>query len=163
MKAGTLTIINADGQDVNMHVEIADAEPSRELGLMFRTSMAPDEGMLFDFGGPSTGGFWMQNTLLPLSIAFIEQNGNILNIEDMQPLDTSITNAAGTYYYALEANQGFFKANNILTGGKALLPVVLDSADGSGLVIPGMPDCSYASEPEQTAVPQVELASLPGC
>ena len=145
LKTGTLTIVNADGEDVNIHVEIADSQETRELGLMFRTSMAPDEGMLFDFGGESTGGFWMANTLLPLSIAFIAQDGTILNIEDMQPLDTNITAAAGPYYYALEANQGYFRTHNILPGGKALLPVVLDSAGGAGPAIPGMPDCTYTS------------------
>ncbi|MGA7730727.1 MAG: DUF192 domain-containing protein [Chloroflexia bacterium] len=144
LKTGTLTILNAEGVGVNIHVEIADSQATREIGLMHRTSMAPDAGMLFDFGGESAGGFWMQNTLLPLSIAFIAQDGTILNIEDMQPLDTSITQAAGAYHYALETNQGFFRANNILPGGKALLPVVLDPA-GGWPAPPGMPDCPDTS------------------
>lgn len=139
LNTGTLTIINANGFDVNIHVEIADTQPSRELGLMHRTDMGVDEGMIFDFGGETTGGFWMQNTLLPLSIAFITADGTIINIEDMQPLDTNITAAAGTYSYALETNQGWFRANNILPGGKVLLPVALDSANN--YPIPGMPAC----------------------
>lgn len=139
LKTGTLTFLDATGEEVNMHVEIADTEPSRELGLMFRTGMAPNAGMLFDFGGVTTGGFWMQNTLLPLSIAFVAQDGTILNIEDMQPLDTNTTDASGPYAYAIEANQGYYKANNIVPGGKVLLPVVLDSAQ-LGPAIPGMPD-----------------------
>jgi uncharacterized membrane protein (UPF0127 family) len=141
LKTGVLTILNAEGVGVNIHVEIADTPSSREVGLMHRTSMPPDEGMLFDFGGESTGGFWMQNTLLPLSIAFIAQDGTILNIEDMQPLDTNITAAAGTYHYALETNQGFFRAHDILPGGKVLLPVVPDPA-GGWPAPPGMPDCA---------------------
>ncbi len=139
LKTGTLTILNADGQEVNIHVEIADTESSREVGLMHRTTMDPDAGMIFDFGGETSGGFWMQNTLLPLSIAFITADGTILNIEDMQPPDTNITAAAGTYSYALETNQGWFRARNILPGGKALLPVALDTA---GLPpLPNMPSC----------------------
>jgi uncharacterized membrane protein (UPF0127 family) len=79
-----------------------------------------------------------------LSIAFISEDGTILNIEDMQPLDTSITEAAGTYYYALEANQGFFEANGIVPGGKVMLPVALDPA-GGWPAPPGMPDCAYVA------------------
>lgn len=139
LKTGTLTILNADGQEVNIHVEVADTELAREIGLMHRTTMDVDAGMLFDFGGDSTGGFWMQNTLLPLSIAFIAGDGTILNIEDMQPLDTNTTGAAGTYQFALEANQGWYRARNIVPGGKVLLPVVLDSAEAPPL--PGMPSC----------------------
>ena len=107
LKTGTLTILNADGQEVNIHVEIADTEPSREIGLMHRTTMDPEAGMIFDFGGETSGGFWMQNTLLPLSIAFIAADGTIVSISDMQPLDTNITEAGGTYSYALETNQGW--------------------------------------------------------
>lgn len=143
LKTGTLTILNADGQEVNIHVEIADDEMSREVGLMHRTSMDTDAGMIFDFGGESTGGFWMQNTLLPLSIAFITADGTILNIEDMQPLDTNITEAAGTYNYALETNQGWFRARNIVPGGKVLLPVAQDNASAPPL--PGMPSCPDTS------------------
>ena len=106
-----------------MPVEIADTEPSRELGLMFRNSMPPDAGMIFDFKGETTSGFWMQNTILPLSIAFFGQDGSIVSIADMQPLDTNTMSAAGPYYYALEANQGFFRAHNINPGDKASLPV----------------------------------------
>jgi uncharacterized protein len=127
LPTGTLTILNAFGEKVQVHVEIAGTEPSRELGLMFRDQMAPDAGMLFDFGVETTSGFWMQNTILPLSIAFIKADGTIINVADMQPLDTTIIPAAGAYTYALEANQGFFKVNNIVTGSKALLPIVPDN------------------------------------
>jgi uncharacterized protein len=126
LPTGTLTILNAFGEKVQVHVEIAGTEPSRELGLMFRDQMAPDAGMLFDFGVETTSGFWMQNTILPLSIAFMKADGTIINVADMQPLDTTIIPASGAYSYALEANQGFFKEHNIVTGSKALLPVVPD-------------------------------------
>jgi uncharacterized membrane protein (UPF0127 family) len=126
LPTGTLTILNAAGEKVQIRVEIAGTEPSRELGLMFRDQMAPDAGMLFDFGVETTSGFWMKNTILPLSIAFMKADGTIINLADMQPLDTTIIPAAGAYTYALEANQGFFQEHNIVTGSKALLPVVPD-------------------------------------
>ena len=88
--------------------------------------MPTDAGMLFDFGVETTSGFWMKNTILPLSVAFIKADGTIINLADMQPLDTTIIPAAGAYNYALEANQGFFKEHNIVTGSKALLPIVPD-------------------------------------
>src|SRR5438067_1683619 len=87
----TLSITNSRGEQVNMTVEVADTEPSRELGLMFRPSMPPDEGMLFVFEGDTTSGFWMANTILPLSIAFIDESSKILDIHDMQPLDRNTT------------------------------------------------------------------------
>jgi uncharacterized membrane protein (UPF0127 family) len=100
---------------------------------MFRDSMPPDAGMIFDFQGETTGGFWMQNTILPLSIAFIGQDGTIVSIADMQPLDTSTVEASGPYYYAIEANQGFYRAHNINPGDKVSLPVDMS------VVLPGMP------------------------
>jgi uncharacterized membrane protein (UPF0127 family) len=130
---GTLTITNSLGEKVVMSVEIAATEQARELGLMFRDSMPPDTGMLFDFKGETTGGFWMQNTILPLSIAFIQQDGSIVSIADMEPLNTDTVNAAGPYYYAIEANQGFYRAHNINPDDKVSLPV------DTSLVVPGMP------------------------
>jgi uncharacterized protein len=133
LQMGTLTITNSLGEAVNVRVEIADTPPSQELGLMFRSSMPPDVGMLFDFKGETNEGFWMENTILPLSIAFFRQDGSIVSIADMQPLDTTTVNAAGPYYYALEANQGFFRAHDINPGDKASFPV------DTSVVVPGMP------------------------
>jgi uncharacterized membrane protein (UPF0127 family) len=133
LQTGTITITNTVGEQVKMTLEVADTEPSRELGLMFRESMPPDAGMIFDFKGETTSGFWMQNTILPLSIAFIQQDGSIVSVADMQPLDISTVNAAGPYYYAIEANQGFFRAHNINPGDKVSLPV------DTNILVPGMP------------------------
>ncbi|MEO8288885.1 MAG: DUF192 domain-containing protein [Chloroflexota bacterium] len=135
LQTGKLTITNSAGEKTVVTVEIADTEAARSLGLMFRSSMQPDAGMLFDFNGETTGGFWMQNTILPLSIAFIQQDGTIVNVADMEPLNTNTVEAAGPYYYALEANQGFYAAHNIKAGDKVTLPV--DTA----AIIPGMPSC----------------------
>lgn len=135
LKTGTLTITNKQGEMINMTVEIADTEASRELGLMHRSQMDPDAGMLFSWTEDTEGGFWMYNTILPLSIAFFTADGTILNVADMQPLDTNTTPAAGSYRYALETNQGFFKAHNITAGDKVTLP------GQQSVVIPGMPSC----------------------
>jgi uncharacterized membrane protein (UPF0127 family) len=129
----TLTITNSRGERINMVVEVANTPASMQLGLMFRQSMPPDEGMLFDFGEDTTSGFWMQNTLLPLSIAFILADGTILDIKDMQPLDQTTISPSGPYRYALEANQGFFRTHNIAPGDKVTLP------GSQSVVIPGMP------------------------
>jgi len=128
-----LTITNSRGEQINMTVEIANTPASMQLGLMFRPSMPPDEGMLFDFGQDTTSGFWMQNTILPLSIAFILADGTILDIKDMQPLDQTTISPSGSYRYALEANQGFYRAHNIAPGDKVTLP------GAQSVVIPGMP------------------------
>jgi uncharacterized membrane protein (UPF0127 family) len=135
LKRTTLTITNIRGEQVNMTVEVADTEASRELGLMFRPSMPPDEGMLFVFEGDTTSPFWMANTILPLSIAFIDESGKILDIHDMQPLDRNTTNASAPYHYALETNQGFFRVHDIAVGNQ----VTIRSAES--VVIPGMPEC----------------------
>jgi uncharacterized membrane protein (UPF0127 family) len=120
-----------------MRVELADTEPARELGLMFRASMPPDEGMLFDFQGDTTSGFWMENTILPLSIAFIDKDGIIIDIQDMQALNRNSINAPAPYRYALETNQGFFRARSIIVGNK----MVIGAATTQSVVIPGMPGC----------------------
>ncbi|HYP39330.1 MAG TPA: DUF192 domain-containing protein [Chloroflexia bacterium] len=136
LKTGTLTITNSRGEQINMTVEIADTPETRQLGLMFRSSMPADAGMLFDFGEVTDGGFWMQNTILPLSIAFIAADGKIVDIKDMQPLNTTTVGSSGPYRYALETNQGFFRAHNIAPGD----PVTLPGAQ-SAAIIPGMPSC----------------------
>lgn len=133
----SLTITNGLGETVNMRVELADNEPAREIGLMFRPSLPPDEGMLFDFQGDTTSGFWMENTILPLSIAFIDKDGTIIDIQDMQALNRNSISAPAPYRYALETNQGFFRAHNIVVGNK----VIIGSDTTQSVVVPGMPGC----------------------
>ncbi len=135
LKTAPLSITNKAGEMINMTVEIADTDASRQLGLMFRSSMPPDAGMLFDFQQDTNSGFWMQNTILPLSIAFIKADGTIIDIRDMQPLDTTAIGPSESYRYALETNQGFFAAHNIAIGDHATLP------GAQSVVIPGMPSC----------------------
>jgi uncharacterized membrane protein (UPF0127 family) len=98
--------------------EVAASEAQREQGLMFRDKMAPNAGMVFVFDAPATQCMWMKNTLLPLSVAFIDAAGKIVNIEDMQAqtLDNHCSSKAVAVRYALEMNLGWFKQKHIKPG-----------------------------------------------
>lgn len=88
---------------------------------MFRESMPWDTGMLFVFEQPSASGFWMRNTLLPLSIAWLDQYGTIVDIQDMQPLSDEVHAPPAPYVYAIETNQGWFEANGVGVGQRVVL------------------------------------------
>ncbi len=98
--------------------EVAQSEAEREQGLMFRDKMGDNEGMLFLFGQPAGVCMWMKNTLIPLSVAFMDEKGVIINIEEMkeQTLDSHCAKRAAVY--ALEMNKGWFKQKNIKPGTK---------------------------------------------
>ena len=88
-----------------VQLELARTPQEHQVGLMFRDSLPPDSGMLFIYDHPATEGYWMRNTLIPLSIAFIDRDGTIVDIQDMQPLDEiDIHFPAAPYWYALEVN-----------------------------------------------------------
>ena len=88
-----------------------------QTGMMFRKEMGEDEGMLFIFDAPMRARFWMRNTLLPLSCAYIDPAGVILELHDMKPLDeTGIEAATDRVQYVLEMKQGWFQRNNIAPG-----------------------------------------------
>ena len=97
-------------------VEIADSAARRSRGLMFRQSLPADEGMIFLFASDSSGGFWMKDTFVPLSIAYIDSAGLIITIRDLEPLSTAVVSPSGPYRWALEMNQGWFAANGIEVG-----------------------------------------------
>ena len=103
-------------KDMPVHVEIADTEPDRLRGLMGRDQLSDGHGMLFVFPEEQQLGFWMKNTLIPLSIAFISSDGAILNIEDMQPHDLKSKMSMGPAKCALEVPQGWFKSMGIHAG-----------------------------------------------
>ena len=96
--------------------EVAANEAERRQGLMFREKMGPNEGMVFLFDAPAGVCMWMKNTLLPLSVAFIDDSGKIVNIEEMQPQTTDSHCAKKPVRYALEMNQGWFQRKNIKAG-----------------------------------------------
>ena len=98
--------------------EIAATDRHREIGLMNRFSLAPDSGMLFVFEAPRPLSFWMRNTYIPLSIAFIDASGTIINIEDMAPKDERSVPSKGPALYALEMRKGWFAQKGITAGAK---------------------------------------------
>jgi uncharacterized membrane protein (UPF0127 family) len=105
--------------NAGMHVikaEVATTPAQREQGLMFREKMGPNEGMLFIFEGPASVCMWMKNTLLPLSVAFMDEHGRIVNIEDMKPQTLDSHCSAKLVRYALEMNQGWFRQKGIKPG-----------------------------------------------
>ena len=99
-----------------IQAEAAIKDEERAQGLMFRKKMEQNEGMIFRFNRTDQVCMWMKNTLLPLSVAFIDENGNIINIEDMRPETLDAHCAKKPARYALEMNQGWFKSKNIKPG-----------------------------------------------
>lgn len=100
--------------------EVAADPQTRERGLMFRFDLRDDEAMLFVFPESQRLTFWMKNTPLPLSIAFIDARGTILNIRDMMPYTLEGHPSEGDALYALEVNRGWFTARGIRAGDRVL-------------------------------------------
>jgi uncharacterized membrane protein (UPF0127 family) len=102
-----------------LNAEIAATPAQRERGLMFREKLADNDGMMFLMPSIAPATFWMKNTLIPLSVAFLDRNGIILEIHDMKPLDESITASESKQVaYALETNVHWFALNGIKPGDK---------------------------------------------
>jgi uncharacterized membrane protein (UPF0127 family) len=101
-----------------IHAEVAQSPEQRATGLMNRPSMAANDGMLFVFEEANPQCFWMKNTLLPLSIAFIADDGTVVNIADMKPQALESHCSAKPVRYALEMNQGWFAKRGIKAGSK---------------------------------------------
>jgi uncharacterized membrane protein (UPF0127 family) len=102
----------------NVRAEVAATEDARTTGLMNRFSLRPDSGMLFVFPNSQPLSFWMKNTYVPLSIAFIDANGRIVNIEDMAPQTETPHLSRGQALYALEMKKGWFASNGIGPGDR---------------------------------------------
>lgn len=98
--------------------EVAASFASRAQGLMYRKVLGGNEGMLFVFPGDEPLCMWMRNTYVPLSVAFMDRNGVILNIEDMQPQSDDTHCAVAPARYALEMNQGWFAKRGVKAGMK---------------------------------------------
>jgi uncharacterized membrane protein (UPF0127 family) len=125
------TITTSAGERLPVEVEIADTDAERQTGLMGRNVLPENAGMLFVFEGEQTLSFWMRDTLIPLSIAYIDAEGRIVDIQDMQPLDDVPPHyvSAEPAQYALEVNQGFFEERGVMVGDTVELPV--QSEEGS--------------------------------
>lgn len=99
-----------------IRAEVADRDASRAMGLMHRTALAPNGGMLFVFDDDAVHCMWMKNTPLPLSVAFIDASGAIVNIADMQPHTEVAHCAARPARFALEMARGWFAERGIRAG-----------------------------------------------
>ena len=98
--------------------EVAADQQNRMVGLMNRNVMATHQGMLFVFPQSGVQCFWMKNTVLPLTAAFVAADGTIVNLADMQPMSEQSHCSARAVPYVLEMRQGWFKRNRILPGMK---------------------------------------------
>jgi len=101
-----------------LRAELANDHESRGVGLMFREQLPESSGMLFVYETEGRHAMWMKNTLIPLSVAFIDRQGRIINIEDMQPQTEDTHAARAPAAYALEVNQGWFKQRGIKPGDR---------------------------------------------
>ena len=122
----TIAITGTTGERSEVEVEIADDEAEQRRGPMERTELAENAGMLFVFPDEQIRNFWMRNTLIPLSIAYIDSDGRIVDIQDMEPLDDVPPGyiSAEPAQYALEVNQGFFAERGIEVGNVVEIPTL---------------------------------------
>ena len=122
--AGTVTVLSRGGASHHLQVEIAETVEQQERGLMYRTAMPAQSGMLFVYPREERGGFWMLNTRIPLSIAFAGDDGVIFQIDDMAPCTSRYAflcpgyPARAPFRYALEVNQGYFGERGIGVGDR---------------------------------------------
>lgn len=109
---------NSKGKDVVLDCEVARTEKEKERGLMFRKFLGKNRGMIFVYSQPEQMNFWMQNTLIPLSIAYVHEKLFIASIHDMKPLSLEIISSDIPVLYAIETNVGWFRNNHILPGNR---------------------------------------------
>jgi uncharacterized membrane protein (UPF0127 family) len=114
--AQKLSTIELSAGLYKIHAEVANTEKARQLGLMHRTYLPSDDGMLFIFETSATHCFWMRNTKIPLAIAFIADDGKIVNILEMKAMTEDNHCPVKPVRFALEMNQGWFAKKGILPG-----------------------------------------------
>ncbi len=102
----------------NINAELAATPEQREIGLMFRPAMPANDGMLFVFERPSQQCFWMKNTLIPLSVAFLGDDGSVVNIDDMKPQTLEGHCSTKPVRFVLEMNEGWFAKRGIKPGSR---------------------------------------------
>ena len=120
----TLVIYASGGKEVEVRVEVADDLAEQTKGLMDRTTLGENRGMLFVYPEERELSFWMKNTLIPLSIAFIDSERRIIDIQDMKPLDDEPPHYVSAEHaqHALEVNQGFFDERDVRVGDRVAMP-----------------------------------------
>lgn len=122
--SSTVRIAASGGESVEVAVEVANDTQEMAQGLMGRTALAGDAGMLFVYPDERELSFWMKDTLIPLSIAFMDAEGRIVDIQDMKAMDDEPPHytSAEPARYALEVNKGFFAERGVEVGDMARLP-----------------------------------------
>ncbi len=108
---------------LRIDAQVASTPQQREIGLMYRKEMPQHEGMIFVFERPGVQCFWMKNTLLPLTAAFVEDDGTITNLADMKPLDETSHCSTKPVRDVLEMSQGWFEQRHLHAGAKLRGPV----------------------------------------
>jgi uncharacterized membrane protein (UPF0127 family) len=123
----SLPITARNGTTVQLRVEVAQTPSELNQGLSNRKSLDAEAGMLFvlPVRGP---GFWMEDTYIPLSVAFISKCGDIVDIQDMQPLSEDLHSTQLDYRFGLEVNQGWFARHGVGVGDKVAMPPELRQA-----------------------------------
>jgi uncharacterized membrane protein (UPF0127 family) len=120
--------------DRTVQMQIAALPSEQEKGLMFRTTMGEDEGMLFVFAAPQQQGFWMRNTILPLDIGYIDPTGELREIYPMYPHDERpVTSRSRNIQFCLEMNQGWFARSGVKPGARLDLKAVAEALKARGL------------------------------
>ena len=109
-------------KDKKIKAEVARTEDEKSRGLMFREKLGPDEGMLFIYEREEFLSFWMKNTPLPLSIAFLDQNGRIVDLQDMEPFNLRTHTSTRPAKFALEMNLHWFRKNGVKAGDVVGMP-----------------------------------------
>lgn len=129
--AATAVVRTADGTEHSFTVELALTPAEQARGLMYRTELAPDAGMLFIFPDPKRASFWMQNTLIPLDMLFVRQNGRIANIiANAEPETTTSRRSTGRVKAVLEIPGGRAAELGIKAGDLVLHPMLGQGAAG---------------------------------
>jgi len=116
LRTTVLYIEKQNSGTVEITAEIARTDEEHARGLMYRKNLPDGEGMLFVFDRDQPLSFWMKNTIIPLSIAFISSDGRIIDILDMQPNDLNSVKSSRSVRYALEVPQGWFGRVNVMVG-----------------------------------------------
>ncbi|PAW79817.1 MAG: hypothetical protein B9S32_00375 [Verrucomicrobia bacterium Tous-C9LFEB] len=118
----SLPVIEIKAGAATIRAEVARTPEEKALGLMHRTRMPDNAGMIFILDGKSRASFWMKDTSLPLSIAFLDAQGTILQIVDLQPFDqTAVRSESDRVAFALEMNQHWFSLNRVKAGERLIL------------------------------------------
>lgn len=120
----------SSGGERILKCEVAASDNARSVGLMFREELPPDHGMLFIYPRSTKLSFFMRNTTIPLSIAFLSEDGKILQIEDMRPHDERGVRSKMDVRYAVEANQGWFKRNGFTVESGSLVADLAKTIEG---------------------------------